>query len=131
VLALIVANLRYDIDLVISIAILPGALLTLYTATMLGYAIAHSIKQPMLINLITQVTIFALTGFSPVNFPKEQLPGWLAGLNEVLPLLHMANVMRAGLTQGIVTGLTRSYVVLGLWAVAATVVTGWVLGRRQ
>jgi ABC-2 type transport system permease protein len=97
---------------------------------MLGYAIAHTIKQPMLINLITQVTIFALTGFSPVNFPEEQLPGWLAALNQALPLLHMANVMRAGLTDGIVTNLGRSYLVLGLWAVAATLVTSFVLRRR-
>lgn len=131
VMALLVANWRYDIELVVSSALVPGALLTLYTATMLGYAIAHTLKQPMLINLITQVTIFAMTGFSPVNFPKEQLPGWLATLNEGLPLLHMANVMRAGLTEGIVSGLGRSYVVLGLWAVGATVLTGWVLRRRE
>ncbi len=131
VMALLVATWRYDIDLAISAIIVPGALLTLYTATMLGYAIAHTIKQPMLINLITQVTIFALTGFSPVNFPKEQLPAWLGALNEVLPLLHMATVMRAGLTEGIVDGLGRSYVVLGIWAIASTAVTVWVLRRRQ
>ena len=130
VIALLVANWRYDIDLAVSVVIVPGALLTLYTATMLGYAIAHTIKQPMLINLVTQVTIFALTGFSPVNFPKEQLPGWLAGLNEGLPLFHMANVMRAGLTEGIVADLERSYVVLGLWAAASTMVTAFVLRRR-
>jgi ABC-2 type transport system permease protein len=130
VMALVVANWRYDIDLAVSVAIVPGALLTLYTATMLGYAIAHTIKQPMLINLITQVTIFALTGFSPINFPKEQLPGWLATVNEVLPLLHMANVMRAGLTEGLVTDLGRSYAILGMWAAAATLVTVLVLRRR-
>ena len=130
VMALLVANLRYDIDLVVSAAIVPGALLTLYTATMLGYAIAHTVKQPMLINLITQVTIFALTGFSPVNFPKEQLPDWLAALNEFLPLSHMANVMRAGLSEGVVAGLASSYLALSLWAVAATLVTAFVLRRR-
>ena len=128
--ALVVASWRYDLDLVVSAAIVPGAALTLYTATMVGYAIAHTLQQPMLINLITQVTIFALTGLSPVNFPKEQLPGWLAALNEGLPLFHMANVMRAGLTEGIVNGLGRSYLVLGGWAVLATVLTGWVLRRR-
>ena len=58
------------------------------------------------------------------------MPAWLAALNEGLPLLHMANVMRAGLTEGIVSGIGRSYLVLGLWAAAATVVTGWVLRRR-
>lgn len=130
VMALLVATWRYDLALNISPAIIPGAMLTLYSATMIGYAIAHSIKQPVLINMITQVTIFAMTGFSPVNFPKEQLPAWLATLNEGLPLLHMATVMRAGLTEGIASDVGRSYLVLGLWAVAATALTGWILRRR-
>jgi len=130
VMALLMATWRYDISIIVSPAIIPGAMLTIYTATMIGYAIAHSIKQPVLINMISQVTIFAMTGFSPVNFPKEQLPAWLATLNEGLPLLHMATVMRAGLTEGVVTDLTRSYLVLGLWAVAATALSAWVLGRR-
>lgn len=131
IMALLVATWRYDLSIIVTPAIVPGSMLTLYTATMLGYTIAHSIKQPVLINMISQVTIFALTGFSPVNFPKEQLPAWLATLNEGLPLLHMANVMRAGLTQGIATDIGRSYLVLGLWAVAATALTGWVLRKRS
>lgn len=130
VMALLVATWRYDLSITISPAIVPGAMLTLYTATMIGYAIAHIIKQPVLINMITQVTIFAMTGFSPVNFPKEQLPAWLATLNEGLPLLHMATVMRAGLTEGIAVDIGRSYLVLGLWAITATALTGWVLRRR-
>jgi len=130
VMALLVASWRYDLAIVVSPEIVPAAMLTLYTATMLGYAIAHSLKQPVLINLITQVTIFAMTGFSPVNFPKEQLPAWLAALNEGLPLFHMANVMRAGLTEGIAADVGRSYLTLGAWAVAATAITGWVLRRR-
>ncbi|MBU1494675.1 MAG: ABC transporter permease, partial [Actinobacteria bacterium] len=130
VMALLAATWRYDLSIQVSPAIVPGAMLTLYTATMIGYAIAHTIKQPVIINMITQVTIFAMTGFSPVNFPKEQLPAWLAALNDGLPLFHMANVMRAGLTEGIVTGVGRYYLVLSLWAVAATALTGWVLGRR-
>lgn len=128
--ALAVASWRYDLDLAVSPAIVPAAILTIYTATMVGYAIAHTVKQPVLITLISQIAIFSLTGFSPVNFPKEQLPAWLGTLNEGLPLMHMAGVMRAGLTEGIVTGLTRSYVVLALWAAAATAVTVWVLRRR-
>jgi len=39
-------------------------------------------------------------------------------------------VMRAGLTEGIASDVGRSYLVLGLWAVAATALTGWILRRR-
>jgi ABC-2 type transport system permease protein len=131
VAAIYVAVWRYDLAITLSPAVVPGALLTIYTASMIGYAIAHTIGQPVVISLISQVTIFFMTGFSPVNFPKEQLPGWLAAANEGLPLLHMAAVTRAGLTEGVVDGLTRSYLVLGAWALAATAVTAWVLRRRR
>ena len=59
------------------------------------------------------------------------LPGWLAAINEGLPLVHMAAVTRAGLTRGVVQDLARSYLVLAAWAVAATALTAWVLRRRK
>jgi ABC-2 type transport system permease protein len=79
---------------------------------------------------ITQLLIFVIIGFAPINFPAEQLPGWLAALHRWLPLAPMADTVRAGLTQGVVEGLARSYLVLGAWAVAAVGVTAATLGRR-
>ncbi len=40
--------------------------------------------------------------FSPIAFPIENFPGWLAAAHRVLPFWHMANVVRALLTQGLV-----------------------------
>jgi len=128
--ALVVALLRYDLDLHISPAIVPAVLLTLFTGTMIGYALAHALGNPMLIAAITQLFIFAILGFSPINFPAEQLPGWLAALHRWLPLAPMADTVRAGLTVGIVEDVTRSYLVLGAWAAASVGVTAFVLGRR-
>jgi ABC-2 type transport system permease protein len=128
--ALVVALLRYDLDLHVSPAIVPAVLLTLFTGTMIGYALAHALGNPMLIAAITQLLIFVILGFSPINFPAEQLPGWLAALHRWLPLAPMADTVRAGLTVGIVEGVTRSYLVLGAWAAASVGVTAFVLGRR-
>lgn len=37
----------------------------------------------------------------------------------------------AGLTQGLVTGLARSYLILVAWTVAGWAVAAWVVGRRK
>ena len=129
--ALVVALLRYDLDLHISAAIMPAVLLTLFTGTMIGYALAHSLGNPMLIGAITQVLIFVIIGFSPINFPADQLPGWLVEVHRWLPLAPMADTVRAALTEGVVTGVTRSYLVLGAWAAASVALTAAVLGRRK
>jgi len=128
--ALGVALLRYDLDLHVSPAVVPAVLLTLLTGTMIGYALAHALGNPMLIAAITQLTIFVILGFSPINFPADQLPGWLAALHRWLPLAPMADTVRAGLTVGVVEGVARSYLVLGAWAAASVAVTAAVLRRR-
>jgi ABC-2 type transport system permease protein len=130
VVALGVALLRYDLDLRVSWAIVPAVLLVLFTGTMVGYALAHALSNPMLIAAITQMLIFVIIGFSPINFPADQLPGWLAALHRWLPLAPMADTVRAGLTQGYVADVTRSYLVLGGWALASVGISAAVLGRR-
>jgi len=128
--ALVVALLRYDLDLHVSPAIVPAVLLTLFTGTMIGYALAHALGNPMLIAAVTQLLIFVVIGFSPINFPADQLPGWLAALHRWLPLAPMADTVRAGLTAGVVEDVTRSYLVLGAWGAVSVGVTAAVLGRR-
>jgi ABC-2 type transport system permease protein len=84
----------------------------------------------MLIAALTQLLIFVILGFSPINFPADQLPGWLAALHRWLPLAPMADTVRAGLTVGVVEDVARSYLVLGAWAAASVAVTAAVLRRR-
>ncbi len=131
VAALVIANWRYDLPLVVSWSIFPAVLLTIVTATMVGYAFAHAIPKPMVTQMITQLLIFTILGFSPINFPPENLPEWLASLNLWLPFHHMANVMRAGLTEGLVTSVGTSYLVLTAYTIASVVLATWVVGRRD
>jgi len=39
-------------------------------------------------------------------------------------------VVRAGLTNGIVEDLARSYWVLGIWSLVSAALSAWALGRR-
>jgi ABC-2 type transport system permease protein len=130
-IALAVAVWRYDLPIQVSPSVVPAVALVLVCGTMVGYAMAHLIGNPLIMQLITQVTIFVIIGFSPINFPLDQLPTWLQPIHEVLPFHAMAVVTRAGLTVGIVDDVPRAYLVLAAWTVAATAVTAWVLSRRK
>lgn len=131
VAALLIANWRYDLPLVVSVSIVPAVLLTLVTATMVGYAFAHAIPKPMVTQMITQLVIFVILGFAPINFPPENLPNWLARVNQWLPFQHMAVVIRDGLTEGLVTNVGTSYLVLTVYTIASVALAAWVIGRRD
>jgi ABC-2 type transport system permease protein len=129
--ALLAATWRYGIDFDVTWAIVPAVGLTLVCGAMLGYALAHAIPKPDVTQLISQLLIFLVVGFAPINFPPENLPGWLASVHEVLPFVHMARVVRSAMVEGLVTGVAGSYVVLAVWTVVAGVAAALVLRRRR
>jgi ABC-2 type transport system permease protein len=129
--ALLAAVWRYDVAFDISLMVVPAVALTLVTGTLLGYALAHAIPKPDVTQLITQLMIFVIFGFSPISYPIENLPDWLATANQYLPFYAMANVVRDSLTNGIVTDVGRSYFILALWATASAGVAAAVLRRRK
>ena len=130
VIALLVGVWRYDIDLEISVLVLPAVLLTLVTAASIGMAMAHAIPNPMITMLSTQILVFVIMLYSQINFPSDRLPDWLAAIHQFLPFEHMANVVRAGLTQGLATEIGFSFSVLTIWAAVSWSITAWVVGRR-
>lgn len=130
VAALLAALLRFDLDFDVTLAVVPGVALTVVCGTLIGYAFSHAVPRPEVTQGIAQVMIFGVLGFSPINFPPENLPGWLASVHRYLPFESMANVVRAGLTNGIVEDLARSYWVLGIWSLVSAALSAWALGRR-
>jgi ABC-2 type transport system permease protein len=128
---LAVGAVHYDVGLVLSWRLLPALLLTTYTGAMIGYATAHAVAEPRVTIFVSQLLIFVLLGFAPVNFPPEQMPGWLAELNRAFPFLPMGTVVRDALDEGFTSSLLESYVVLTAWAGAATALAVVLLGRRR
>ncbi|MGE5225416.1 MAG: ABC transporter permease [Planctomycetaceae bacterium] len=131
VLALLVAVWRYGIHLSVSFAVVPAALVSALVAVTLGFGLALTIKSPIVMNLITNALIFMVLLFSPIVYPATNLPAWFQRVHEVLPFEHMANVIRAGLTDGLVTDVARSYAVLLAWIVVGCALTAAVVGRRR
>ena len=128
--ALLAVELRFDADLAISLLLLPAVVLVLLGGTLVGYAYAHALPEPRTINLISQLMIFVVFGFSPIAYPVENLPGWYATIQAYLPFQHMGDLVRAGLTNGLVESVTRSFVVLGLWSALAAAVSIRAIGKR-
>jgi ABC-2 type transport system permease protein len=131
VVSLLVAQWRYDLPLTVSAAVVPAVLLTTFSGTMLGYELAHALTNPMVTRLLTQLLVFVVFGFAPVMFPVEQMPEWLGDLNWWLPFRHMAAIVRASLTTGVVEGVAVSYAMVAAWGVLAGALAGRALGRRR
>lgn len=130
VTTLVLAAWRYQIALTISWTVVPALLVTALMCASVGLALAHGVNNPVVVNLVSNTLVFVVLLFSPISFPLSQFPAWLAAVHQVLPFYHMANVVRASLTTGLVTDVWTSYAVLVAWTLAACAVTGWVVGRR-
>jgi ABC-2 type transport system permease protein len=131
VAALAVAVWRYDVVLSVDVAVVPAFLLTVACGSLIGSAVGHAVSKPQVTLLFTQLGIFFIIGFSPVSFPVERLPGWLATVHQYLPLHHMAIAVRSSLTEGLVEMTLLSWIVLSLWTFVAGAVTGAILLRRR
>jgi ABC-2 type transport system permease protein len=127
----LVAQLRYDLDLSLDWPVLvAAALLVTLMATAVGYAIAVSL-QPMLAQLVTQVLVFFVLLFSPITFPAGQLPGWFQTVHDVLPARPGADLLRAGLASDVFAASGRDLLVLVVWCVLGVAVTLRALVRRE
>ncbi|WP_152188164.1 ABC transporter permease [Georgenia satyanarayanai] len=127
----VVAQLRYDLDLSFDWPVLvAAALLVTLMATAVGYAIAVSL-QPMLAQLVTQVLVFFVLLFSPITFPASQLPTWFQTVHDVLPARPGADLLRAGLASDVFDASGRDLLVLVVWCVLGVAVTLRALVRRE
>ena len=125
-----VAGWRYDLDLRVSLWVIPAVLMASLMSASVGFGIGHAVPDPGITNVITNLLLFVVLMFSPISFPIENFPGWLAAVHHVLPFWHMANVVRDAVTDGLVDSVGRSYLVLGAWTVGTWLLAAWAIRRR-
>ena len=131
IVTLALAAWRYDVALTVSPSVVPAVLLSSLTVTSVGFAMAQLIARPLVTNAVVNALIFVVLIFSPVQFPLDRLPLWLADVHRVLPVYHLGQVLRASVTPGPVANLPLSYAVLAAWTAAAWAGTAWVVARRR
>ncbi len=127
---LVAAEWRYHVDFAISLAVVPAVLLVVGAGTMLGYAIAHGIREPTIARIGVQALNMFVVGFTPTMFPADRLPDWLRSVNVVLPFEHMSAILRASLTSQPVDGLAASYAIVIAWVGVSALLAGRAVTRR-
>lgn len=129
VLGVAAGALRFDLTLSVAPWIVPAALLVALTSAAVGYGMA-SVLPPQLAMLMSQVLVFVVLLFSPVSYPADRMPDWLATVHQWLPVEPMAQLMRAGLAQDSFDMPARSLVVLLVWCAASVAAALAALRRR-
>ncbi len=127
--AVVVGALRFDLHLAVSPLVAPAMVLVALTATSIGYAVASLLPQ-MLANLLTQVLVVFVLMFSPLNFPAERLPSWLAAVHQVLPFQAMGDVVRGTLASTTFPLAAGAFELLGAWCAVSLVLAYRILARR-
>jgi ABC-2 type transport system permease protein len=110
--------------------VVPALLLVALTATGVGYAIASLLPQ-QLANLLTQVLVVFVLMFSPLTFPVERLPDWLATIHQFLPVKAMGEVIRGTVASNVFPLSIEPFLVLGAWCLVGFGITYWALSRRR
>ena len=98
-------------------------------AAAVGEAMA-TLLPPAVAQIITRMLVFIVLLFTPVSFPADRLPGWLATAHEYLPVEPMAQLIRAALAQDHFSMPGRALVVLILWCLASVLGAVAALRRR-
>jgi ABC-2 type transport system permease protein len=130
ILSVFLGSAYYHFGLQISPLVVPAILLIALTGTFVGYMIAHGAPKPQMAQLATQVIVFAIMIFSPVMYPSEQLPAWLAAVHKVLPVKYMADLSRGTLTD-LNVNLGLAFAVVGAWCLLGFIATLLLISRRK
>ena len=129
VFGVVIAAVWFGLPLAPSPAVVPSVILVVLTATAVGYGMA-AVLPPLMANLMSQVLVVLVFMFSPLNFPAERMPGWLAAIHSVLPIRAMGEVLRGTLAPASFPLSLGAFAMLAAWAVAAFLVTWRILARR-
>jgi ABC-2 type transport system permease protein len=129
VFAVAVGAWAFDLALSVSLTIVPAVLLVVTTAAAVGYAIA-TVLPPMMAMLSSQVLVFGVLLFSPINFPAERLPEWMRSIHAVLPVQAMGEVIRGSLAADTFPLTAGPFVLLVVWCAASLGLSYVTLQRR-
>lgn len=130
VIALVMGAAYFDFSLSISPLVIPALLLVATSGVLLGYTLAHGAPKPEIAHVVTQILVFVIMIFSPVLYPVEQLPDWLAKVHSVLPIQYMADLSRGTLTD-LDVNLGLAFAVVGAWCAVGLIATNFIIRRRQ
>jgi ABC-2 type transport system permease protein len=129
IFAVVVAAARFDLRLDVSPLVVPALALVILTASCVGYALA-AILPSMVAQLLSQVLVVFILMFSPLDFPADRLPDWLAAIHSVLPIEAMGEIVRGTLASSTFPIPAGAFALVAIWCAASFGTTMLVLERR-
>jgi ABC-2 type transport system permease protein len=84
----------------------------------------------MMAMLLSQVLVFGVLLFSPVNYPAERMPEWMQTIHSVLPVQAMAEVIRGSLASDTFRLTAGPVLLLAVWC-AISLGLSWMTLRRR
>jgi len=130
IIALWIGSVYHDFTLQVSPLVIPTFMFISITGTFVGYALALAVPRPQMATVATQIILFIITLFSPVIYPVEQLPDWMAAIHRVLPIQYMADLSRGTLSD-IDVNMGLAFAVTGAWCVASFLFCYIVMKKRS
>lgn len=129
IVTLVLASIRFDVDLHVSPLVVPAFLLVSLASAAVGYAIAVSLP-PTATQQVASFMSIALLLFSPINFPLSRLPDVLQDVHRALPVTYMADLVRGGLTGRYDAAPVLAYAVVAAYCAAGLAVSARAARRR-
>ena len=125
----VTAEARFDVDLALG----PGFALVGFLVVISGLGIGYGLGTmlpPMIAEMMTNILIFVILLFSPINTTMEQLPGWLQQVHRPLPIDDAASLVRAVLLPADTSLSWFSVLVVVGWSFAGFGFALYSLSRR-
>lgn len=124
------AEHRFGLDLTLGPTFAMAALLVIVSGLGIGYGLG-TFLPPMLAEMTTNILIFVILLFSPVNTQMHQLPGWVQAAHRPLPIDDAAALVRASLLPGYGPISWFGVAVVVAWSLAGFGFAVFSLSRRN
>ncbi|SEO49602.1 ABC-2 type transport system permease protein [Amphibacillus marinus] len=129
--ALWIGSWYYDFSFSIEWLLWPSILIVGLTCCCMGYAIAHLIAKPQYVLMLTNLVVFFLFLFTPINFPLERLPSVIQALHLKLPFIHMADLIRQSINGENQFITHQTVIMLSIWLTLSFGIMIIVVQRRR
>ena len=129
-IAIIIGSVYHDFTLQVSPLVVPAFILISLTGSFIGYALALAVPHPRMAIIATQILLLVIALFSPVIFPVDQLPAWMAAIHKVLPIKYMADLTRGTLT-GLDFNVGLAFAATGAWCAVSFLFCYIVMKKRR
>ncbi|MDN2453412.1 ABC transporter permease [Lactobacillus sp. UCMA15818] len=124
----IAAVIRFHVHLYVSSLSIVIVLLAQVTMVLLGFSLAYWLSANIMA-LATQVIMIGGLLFSPITYPADRIPNWLASVYNLLPFVPTSDLIRATLFHSGTLSIFN-LIVLMLWMVIAFVLSLFALTKR-